>query len=165
MDRSCGKCSLCCRLLGIDALGKAAGEWCRHCVVGRGCSIYPERPDSCREFECLYKTDPALPEAWNPAHAHLMLRMDHDRSRLMVFVDPARPDAWKREPYRTQLRRMAASLYPRHCQLVVRIEDRHIAILPDRHVDLGICRGRFSIKCTPRYTPAGMSWEVTVVEP
>jgi hypothetical protein len=162
MERICGKCSLCCRILGIDALGKTAGEWCRHCVIGQGCGIYGERPAPCRDFECLYKTNPALPEVWHPAVSHLMLRMERG-TRLMVFVDPARPGAWTREPYRRQLQRLAASLYPRQCQVMVRIGDRHIAILPDREVDLGICQGQFAIKCTPHYTPRGMRWEVTVV--
>jgi hypothetical protein len=162
MERVCGKCNLCCRVLGIEVLGKAAGEWCRHCVIGRGCGIYDERPAVCRDFECLYRTDPALTEVWHPALSHLMLRMDG--ARLMVFADPARPGAWALEPYRRQLQRMAASLYPCGFQVMVRIGDRHIAILPDREVDLGICRGQFAIKCTPRYTPHGMTWEVTVVK-
>jgi hypothetical protein len=165
MERICGKCTLCCRILGIEAIGKAAGEWCRHCDIGRGCNIHDERPQSCRDFDCLYKTDPALPEAWSPVLSHLLLRMDHGGGRLMVFVDPVYPDAWTRAPYHRQLRHMAAGLLPRHGQVMVRIDDRHIAVLPERDVDLGICQGKFTINYTPRFTLQGARWDVTVVRP
>ena len=43
--RSCGSCSECCRLIGVEELAKPAGQWCTHCDPGHGCRIYPERPD------------------------------------------------------------------------------------------------------------------------
>ena len=51
--RSCGSCSLCCKLLVIDELDKPPDTWCPHCKPGRGgCSIYADRPPSCRLFRC-----------------------------------------------------------------------------------------------------------------
>ncbi|MGM4958232.1 hypothetical protein ACT4MK_23450 [Bradyrhizobium barranii] len=42
--RACGDCTLCCKVMAIEALAKLAGSWCRHCKPGQGCAIYAERP-------------------------------------------------------------------------------------------------------------------------
>jgi hypothetical protein len=42
--RACGDCTLCCKVMAIEALAKPAGSWCRHCKPGQGCAIYAERP-------------------------------------------------------------------------------------------------------------------------
>ncbi len=54
MARTCGNCTACCKPMPIIELGKPFGEWCRHCDKGIGCRIYPERPDSCKEFRCQW---------------------------------------------------------------------------------------------------------------
>lgn len=50
-ERSCGTCSACCTVLGIVALGKGPNTPCAH-QVGKGCSIYAQRPDECRTYTC-----------------------------------------------------------------------------------------------------------------
>ena len=53
----CGRCSLCCRLLGIDALEKMPNVWCKFCKPGRGgCQIHnqPEFPEECADYVCLW---------------------------------------------------------------------------------------------------------------
>ena len=52
--RSCGTCTLCCKLLQVPEVEKPLGEWCRHCDKGVGCTIYAERPQRCRDFFCGY---------------------------------------------------------------------------------------------------------------
>jgi len=37
--RACGTCTLCCKVVAVTELAKAAGQWCLHCRPGRGCSI------------------------------------------------------------------------------------------------------------------------------
>ena len=55
--RRCGECSLCCKLLRIEAFNKPVGTWCAHCAPGRGgCTIYETRPTECREFFCAWLT-------------------------------------------------------------------------------------------------------------
>jgi hypothetical protein len=44
-ERSCGDCTLCCKVMAVEALGKPAGSWCSHCKPGRGCLIYETRPE------------------------------------------------------------------------------------------------------------------------
>ena len=53
--RSCGDCSMCCKLLKIeeDEINKPANQWCKHCRPGAGCTIYNDRPLVCRAF-CLW---------------------------------------------------------------------------------------------------------------
>ncbi len=35
MDRECGTCTLCCKVMGIHALDKPRGVWCDHAMPGR----------------------------------------------------------------------------------------------------------------------------------
>lgn len=56
--RSCGSCSMCCKVLGIPELDKPADKWCQHCDPGNdGCTIYEDRPPVCRTFECIWLQD------------------------------------------------------------------------------------------------------------
>ncbi len=52
--RECGTCTLCCKALPVEGIVKEAGQWCPHCVPGAGCGIYERRPQSCRDFDCLW---------------------------------------------------------------------------------------------------------------
>lgn len=52
--RSCGTCTLCCKALHVEGIDKEPGEWCPHCLPGEGCGIYEKRPQSCRDFNCLW---------------------------------------------------------------------------------------------------------------
>ena len=49
--RSCGECTECCTALSVTEIHKPAMEPCVH-QDGKGCDIYPERPQSCRHFRC-----------------------------------------------------------------------------------------------------------------
>jgi hypothetical protein len=67
--RSCGSCTLCCKLLRIEALDKPRDIWCRHCAVGRGVIV--------SELEGTLLTiqvDPARPDAWRQAPYHADIR-------------------------------------------------------------------------------------------
>ena len=50
-ERSCGDCTLCCKVMAVDAIKKPANKWCQH-VCKAGCEIYEERPQDCIDFEC-----------------------------------------------------------------------------------------------------------------
>ncbi|GIW80249.1 MAG: hypothetical protein KatS3mg105_2056 [Gemmatales bacterium] len=52
-ERSCGECTACCTILGIEELGKPFYSTCKH-VCDRGCSIYSKRPSVCRDYRCLW---------------------------------------------------------------------------------------------------------------
>ena len=38
--RECGACTLCCKVFDVPVLEKPAGQWCKHCLPGRGCGIH-----------------------------------------------------------------------------------------------------------------------------
>jgi hypothetical protein len=53
--RSCGGCTACCTALGVVELKKKMWVRCdEECTSG--CSIYDNRPQSCRDFTCLWLT-------------------------------------------------------------------------------------------------------------
>lgn len=136
--KSCGDCSLCCKLMGVEAIAKPAGAWCGHFRRGGGgCGIYEDRPQACRDFACLWLTSEKLDAAWKPNHAHLILHTDQDGRRLNVVVDPADPTAWKRDPYYRRIKAMSVRAEDGY-ELVVCVGQRRFVIFPHEDVDLGI---------------------------
>jgi len=135
--RACGGCTLCCKVLTIQELGKPQGEWCAHCEVGRGCTIYSARPGECRDFHCGYLAWPMIREHWYPATSKMVLVSELDGTRLAIHVDPARPDAWRGKPYYDEIKQMARLAAAKMQQVMVCIRDKAIIILPDEDVDLG----------------------------
>jgi uncharacterized cysteine cluster protein YcgN (CxxCxxCC family) len=107
--KSCGDCGLCCKLMGVTALDKPAGRWCRHFSKSKGCATYATRPTDCRVFNCLWLLTEALDEAWKPTTAGFVLHSENEGRRLIVECDAARPHDWRRAPYQAQLRRWAAA--------------------------------------------------------
>jgi len=135
--RACGSCTLCCKLLGIPELGKAKNEWCKYCEIGSGCRIYDERPAPCREFLCGYLSWEMTGEHWFPARSKMVIAPEYDGERLVIHVDPARPNAWREQPYYSDIKTWAALAARDLRQIVVSIGNRSIVILPEEDVDLG----------------------------
>lgn len=107
--KSCGDCGLCCKLMGVAALDKPAGKWCRHFSKAGGCTVYETRPGDCQVFNCLWLLTGALDETWKPTTAGFVLHSERGGARLIVESDPARPHDWRREPYQSTLRGWAAA--------------------------------------------------------
>ncbi|WP_245277120.1 hypothetical protein [Rhizobium sp. CF080] len=103
--RSCGTCTLCCRLPEIATLDKPADEWCRHCSEGRGCAIYADRPQLCRDFLCRWMTDTTVSEDWQPLLSKMLVY--EQGPQLTILVDPDHPDMWQKEPYFSDLQAWA----------------------------------------------------------
>jgi len=154
--RSCGTCTLCCKVLEIAELGKPKGAWCKNCRPGSGCIIYPDRPQECRTFHCGYLTNPDLGEEWRPSHSKIVVMREREGHRIIAHVDPQRPDAWKRQPYHMELRRWASISTD---QVVVCIGRRTYMIFPDRDVDLGILGDDDRIVSVEQLTPLGVRLE------
>jgi hypothetical protein len=55
---------------------------------------YEQRPQVCRDFECLWLCSDMPEEMW-PGRVHLYVDGKEDDSVLKIRVDPAFPDAWK----------------------------------------------------------------------
>lgn len=115
--RSCGTCTLCCRLPEIDLFDKPANDWCTHCKAGKGCSIYAERPSVCRDFLCRWMTDETLGDEWTPATSNMMVY--GQGAQMTVLVDSDYSDIWRQEPYLSQLQTWSADAAPRGGYVIV----------------------------------------------
>jgi hypothetical protein len=144
MERSCGSCSLCCKLLSIEGVEERSGwTWCKHCRPGKGgCGIYDNRPDACRNFVCGWLSgglDTVLdPERWYPAKARMMITAEavDTEVHVVIQVDPSFPERWRESPYREDIQNLAASI-PRQQRLFVRIRYRLIEIREAGELDHG----------------------------
>lgn len=134
--RHCGDCTLCCKVMEIEALAKPAGNWCPHCRPKHGCAIYQERPAECADFNCLWLLNARLGEQWRPSKAKFVLTTSKDG--IEVRCDPGFPDAWRREPYATGIRQWAVSGDTHDVTVLIITSRRMILITGEREFDLGI---------------------------
>ena len=134
--RACGTCTLCCKILSITELAKPKGQWCRHCDIGRGCRIYDQRPPSCRTFICGYLGWPVAGDHWFPARCKMVII--GEESRLIVRVDPSRPNAWREQPYYDEIKDWSAMAVREGRTVLVVVGESSIVVLPDGEVELGL---------------------------
>jgi hypothetical protein len=136
--RTCGECSLCCKLIRVDALAKPPGIWCTHCAPGKvGCRVYDKRPAECRDFYCAWMVSPSLDEEWRPSKCKIVLRVESDGKLIAAHVDPTDPTAWRRQPYFQTLKQFAIKGVDVGQRVIVYIRDRVIVIFPNKEVDVG----------------------------
>jgi hypothetical protein len=105
--RTCADCTLCCKVMAIEELEKPAGRWCQHCRPGRGCLIYADRPAECRAFSCLWLLDERFGPHWRPSQSKMVLTTSADG--IQIRCDPGFPDAWRKQPFHSEIGRLAAS--------------------------------------------------------
>jgi len=136
--RACADCSLCCKIMAIEELDKPAHSWCRHCKPKQGCQIHQTRPSECRTFNCLWLADEHLGQHWRPDRSKLVLTTSEDG--IEIRCDPAFPDAWRKEPFRSEIQKLAESGEVHDVTVLVIIGKRMILVTPDREFDLGVVR-------------------------
>jgi len=134
--RTCGDCTLCCKVMAIEELAKPASHWCLHCKPGRGCTVYADRPAECENFNCLWLVNDVLDERWKPNKSKLVLTTSEDG--IEIRCDPGFLDAWRKEPYHSQIRSWAMSGESNDVTVLVVVGQRMILITPDQEHDLGI---------------------------
>jgi hypothetical protein len=137
MSRSCGSCTLCCKLFPVPVLEKPAGRWCRHIAQGRGCGIHETRPPVCRAFWCQWIENDALGPEWKPEVSKFVLSIYPGTNSLAVTVDPGHPAGWRQAPYLSELRRWASAALAQGDQILVFNGDRATAVLPEGEAELG----------------------------
>jgi hypothetical protein len=135
-EKACGDCTLCCKVMAIEELTKPVSTWCRHCKPGRGCLIYDSRPAECRSFSCLWLINDHLDEQWKPNKSKLVLTTSEDG--IEVRCDPGFPNAWRKEPFRSEINQWALSGETEDVTVVVIVGQRMILVTPDREFDLGV---------------------------
>jgi hypothetical protein len=75
--RSCGDCTRCCEgWLHADIHGREMmlGKPCHFVTLGKGCTIYKERPELCKDFQCEWLRNDDLPEWYKPDLSSLIVR-------------------------------------------------------------------------------------------
>lgn len=158
--RDCSGCSLCCFILAVHEIDKPPGIWCTHCPTKRTCEIYERRPQECRDFNCGWLTSTAIGEEWNPRRSRIVLAAQLDGQRLVASVHPDRPNAWRREPYYSQLKAWARAAIAHKGQVVVKVGERHHVILPEEDVEIGLVSEDEVIVSSYTPSPDGMSVKV-----
>ena len=139
-ERTCGDCGMCCKLMAVAAIDKAPHAWCGHFRKGAGCGIYAERPKACADYACYWLKAPNLDDRWRPDRARFVLHRENGGQALVVEVDPASPDAWRRAPFYDAFKTWAAKGGPRGLTLNVLVGRRGFEILADRDIDHGLVR-------------------------
>ena len=138
--KSCGACGLCCKLIGVQSLGKPQFVWCKSYRKGIGCQIYDDRPSDCRAFVCYWMHIPGLGEAWRPDRCGFVMHIAEGGRRLNIEVDPAASQHWRREPFYPAFKQWATEGAARGLVLMVWVGRRCIEIRPDRDIDHGMLR-------------------------
>lgn len=136
-SRTCGTCTLCCRLLpvheGIRVLDARTGNArdmrvfdkpamtrCPH-QCSAGCRIYEDRPDSCRLWSCAWLEMPEAEDLPRPDRCHYVVdplpdvvRVTDDETGrvflqpcVQVWIDPDYPDCHREPRLRAYLDKMA----------------------------------------------------------
>jgi hypothetical protein len=134
--KACGDCTLCCKVMAIEELAKPVNSWCPHCKPGRGCLAYANRPAECRTFSCLWLLNDRLGQHWKPNKSKLVLTTSEDG--IEVRCDPGFPDAWRKDPFRSEIREWAVSGETHDVTVVVIVGQRMTLVTPDREFDLGV---------------------------
>lgn len=120
MNRQCGDCQLCCKLLPVVGLTKA-GVRCQHQRHGKGCMIYSRRPMPCRLWSCRWLNAGRTEPLRRPDRSHYVIDVmpdvvtlePHDGSPttniqvIQVWVDPDYPDAHRDPELRAYLEGLA----------------------------------------------------------
>jgi hypothetical protein len=135
--RQCGSCTLCCKVLKIPETESEKGAWCRHCVTGKGCAIYEQRPQRCRDFICGWLAWDAVPDHWHPAKSRIVV-VSELGFRINFTVDPGSPGRWREAPWYAEIKALAVLAFQENRQVLITVGNRAIAMLPDREVDLGV---------------------------
>lgn len=132
-NKSCGPCSLCCKVYDVPWLDKPKpeGKWCHHCSPGRGCAIWLKRPSGCADFHCLWRLDPQMGPEWRPDVAKFIMNQASTGLPFAIMVDPAHPEAFRREPYYSKLKAAAAAMLERQVSVIVFAGAKRFVMLPD----------------------------------
>ena len=123
--RTCGSCTLCCKVMAITALKKPMNKWCEFCDKGAGCKIYPSRPSECQTFDCLWLKDETFPDEFKPQRSRIVFTVEHGGRRLSAHVDAAFPGAWQEKKLYALLKRMSAFQAQKNSQLCLYRQEGH----------------------------------------
>jgi len=137
MSRTCGTCSMCCKLLYIDELKKPPNQWCSHVMKGGGCSIYDSRPaEVCGAFKCHWLFDESLGEEWKPQRSKFIVHAGTGGHVVWINVDVTQPLAWKKEPYYSRIKTWSGIARTGKGYVAVIIGKRFYVVFPEEDLEI-----------------------------
>jgi len=92
--KECGECTMCCELLPIPELQKPESILCGFCKINKGCSVYKNRPNSCKEFNCVYIQDEDVDLELRPDNSKVMFEKVTDTLYLALEL-PRDIGSWR----------------------------------------------------------------------
>ena len=137
--RACGSCSLCCKVMAVATFDKPKGRWCTHFAQGKGCTIHDRRPNECRIFQCGWTSNHALGEEWRPDRCKFILCVQNN-GNLVIEADRDYLDAWKREPFYSQIKAWSDRQKMYYPLVYVLRRENMLVVFPEGEVDLGPVR-------------------------
>jgi uncharacterized protein len=120
-------------MMAVPELYKPPWVGCSQCDEGVGCKIYPDRPQSCRDFNCGWLMAPFMGPELRPDKCHVVFYQSNDHT-LVANCDPLRPDAWRAPTMINALHQMARVFADQI--ILVRVENRFWRILEDTVVPI-----------------------------
>lgn len=93
MSRECGDCYACCTgilwfndksMTGEDVIASSNMPVCSK--YESGCTIYPDRPITCRSFRCSWLEDEGLPESLKPNKCGFITYQNEDEEGKHTFI-------------------------------------------------------------------------------
>ena len=132
--RRCGPCSLCCTLLRVDELAKAAGSPCPKLRTAGGCGIHPSRPGICRAYRCAW-LEGRFGEADRPDRLGALVDFAPRGASVELVIVESRPGVFQRS------RRLREIADAHRETLNVRVSDTRAVEDPDRPYRLLLAGG------------------------
>lgn len=121
-SRSCGTCSLCCTVMGVEELQKPRDTKCVHLTTLGRCNCYSTRPASCAGFNCLWLQG-LLPKELQPERCRAVA-MTNSLGDMVVFqIHPKDRGAHLRGHLAHTIEKLASGGIP---VIVVCGEERHL---------------------------------------
>jgi hypothetical protein len=125
IERECGTCTACCRLMGVEEFDKPDGQWCQHCAIGAGCRIYEDRPPSCRNWSCMWRQFPNLlpQEELRPDRCGFVIYATRDDQGVLLVIIVDYGDPCDELTWPPLLRPWLDQMAPRDTPILVKFVD------------------------------------------
>lgn len=94
----------------------------------------------------------------------MVLDFEPHANRIVVHVDSGRIDAWKREPYYSEIKKWALGASQNQGQVIVWQGLEAVAVLPGREINLGRVRSDQLIITSEKRTLSGTTFDVMLME-
>ena len=89
--------------MGVPELKKPSAKWCSSCDRGKGCTVYDERPPSCRNFQCFWLMDENFPDEFRPDRINALAAFNDTPDSAVLHVDPAKPATVRKPEVRAMI--------------------------------------------------------------